>query len=138
MKRRIACLESSSLDFRLAVRSLGKSPGFVTVVALSLALGIGANRTIFSVLDVLLLRPLTYDHPQQLVTISETQLIGIVVGVVLALGLMRAISAVLFGVMSTDPQTYLMVAGVERDCIHRLLSTRASGDQGRSHRCAAV
>jgi len=131
-------LESISPDSRLAVRSLGKSPGFVTVVALSLALGIGANSTIFSVLEVLLLRPLPYDHPQQLVTISETQLIGIVVGVVLALGRTRAISAVLFGVKSTDALTYLMVAGVERDCIHRLLSARASGDQGRSHRCAAV
>ena len=75
MKRLIAWLESISLDFRLAVRSLGKSPGFVTVVVLSLALGIGANSTIFSVFDVLLLQPLPYDHPQQLVTISETQLI---------------------------------------------------------------
>ena len=75
MKRLIAWLESISLDFRLAVRSLRKSPGFVTVVVLSLALGIGANSTIFSVLDVLLLRPLPYDRPQQLVTISETQLV---------------------------------------------------------------
>jgi putative ABC transport system permease protein len=68
-------LESLQQDLRLAGRSLRKSPGFVAVVIFSLGLGVGANSTIFSVLDVLLLRPLPYDHPEQLVTISETQLI---------------------------------------------------------------
>lgn len=58
MKRLVAWLESLSLDLRLAVRNLRKSPDFLMVVVLSLALGIGANSTIFSVMDVLLLRPL--------------------------------------------------------------------------------
>ncbi len=60
-------------DLRVAIRSLKRSPGFVTVVVLSLALGIGANSTIFSVLDVLLLRSLPYQNPNQLVDIWETQ-----------------------------------------------------------------
>jgi hypothetical protein len=58
----------------MATRGLKKSPGFLAVVILSLALGIGANSTIFSVIDNLLYRPLPYDDPQQLTTIWETQL----------------------------------------------------------------
>ena len=75
MRSLLPWLESLQQDLRLAGRSLRKSPGFVAVVIFSLGLGVGANSTIFSVLDVLLLRPLPYDHPEQLVTISETQLI---------------------------------------------------------------
>ncbi|HTS10214.1 MAG TPA: ABC transporter permease [Candidatus Eisenbacteria bacterium] len=70
----VTWFESLGQDLRLAVRSLGKSPTFVAVVVLSLALGIGANSTIFSVTDVLLLRHLPYDRPEQLVAIWETQL----------------------------------------------------------------
>ena len=74
MKQTLAWFESLSQDARLAVRSLRKSPAFLAVVILSLGLGIGANSTIFSVMDVLLLRPLPFDHPEQLVSISEVQL----------------------------------------------------------------
>jgi len=74
MKRTLLWFELLGQDLRLAARSLRKSPGFVAVVILSLALGIGANSTIFSVTDVLLFRHLPYDHPQQLVAIWETQL----------------------------------------------------------------
>ena len=72
MKRLIVWLESLSRDLRLAVRSLRKSPGFLSIVVLSLALGIGANSTIFSVMDTLLFRPMPYPHPEQLITIWET------------------------------------------------------------------
>ena len=67
-----ALVEKLSQDFRLAVGSLRKSPAFLAVVTLSLALGIGANSTIFSVIDTLLYRPLPYDRPEQPITIWNT------------------------------------------------------------------
>jgi predicted permease len=71
--RILALFEMVSLDVRIAIRSLLKNPGFLVVVILSLALGIAANSTIFSVLDTLLYRPLPYPHPEKLVVIWETQ-----------------------------------------------------------------
>jgi predicted permease len=59
-------------DLRFAARSLRKNPGFVSVVVLSLALGIGANTTIFSVMNALLYRPLPFAHAERLVAIWET------------------------------------------------------------------
>jgi putative ABC transport system permease protein len=74
MKQSFTWFETLGHDLRIAVRSLKKSPGFLVVVLLSLTLGIGANGTIFSVIDNLLYRPLPYEHPEQLTTIWETQL----------------------------------------------------------------
>ena len=72
MSEPFARIASMAQDFRLAVRGLRKSPVFLAVVTLSLALGVGANCTIFSVIDTLLYRPLPYDHPEQLLTIWDT------------------------------------------------------------------
>ena len=61
-------------DLKYAARSLRKNPGFVCVVVASLALGIGANSTIFSVMNALLYRPLPYRGADRMVAIWETPL----------------------------------------------------------------
>src|ERR1700726_2618789 len=65
-------MENFSADLRLSTRSLLKNPGFLAVVVVSLALGIAANSTIFSVLNALLFRPLPYPQPESLVVIWQT------------------------------------------------------------------
>ncbi|HXX24671.1 MAG TPA: ABC transporter permease, partial [Terriglobia bacterium] len=68
----LAWLESFWEDLRLAVRKLGRAPSFTLVAVVTLALGIGANTAIFSIVYAVLLRPLPFKDPGRLVMLWET------------------------------------------------------------------
>src|SRR5260370_1467838 len=70
--RSLPMVEDGWRDLRFAVRSLARTPGFTAIALLVIAVGIGVNTAVFSVVNAVLLKPLTYPDPQALVQLMTT------------------------------------------------------------------
>ncbi len=70
--RSLPWLDSAARDLRFALRSLARTPGFTVITLLVIAVGIGVNAAVFSVIDAVLLKPLTYPDPQSMVQLVLT------------------------------------------------------------------
>ncbi|MGC4054939.1 MAG: ABC transporter permease [Paludibaculum sp.] len=75
-RRSVQWIETGMRDFRIAVRTLGRAPGFVVLTALTLAIGIGATAAVFSLVQGILLTPPPYKDAQQLVLIPSARTDG--------------------------------------------------------------
>src|SRR5271168_1439303 len=74
--RSLSWLEDGWRDMRFALRGLAKTPGFTLIAILVIAVGIGVNTAVFSVINTVLLKPLTYPDPQSLVELRNTSAQG--------------------------------------------------------------
>ena len=103
-------MEALLRDYRYAVRSLRRSPAVVGVILLSLALGIGANTAIFSLVNAVLLKSLPVSHPEELVVVTSTA--GRGVFSYAACQQLRTQTAVLSEVMClSNDETFETIAG---------------------------
>ena len=76
LKDRWALFDQAIRDLRFALRSLRQSPGFAATAILTLALGMGANTAVFSVMNAVLLKSLPNDHPERLVFLETSKSAG--------------------------------------------------------------
>jgi len=72
-QRSLPALDTISQDLRYALRGIRKNPGFAAVVIFLLAIGIGANTTLFTIINAVLLRPLPYPESDRLVWVGQTR-----------------------------------------------------------------
>ena len=72
-RSRLPLLEELSHDMTYSLRVLRKNPAFAIVTILTLALGIGANTALFSIVNTVLLNPLPYPHPEELISVHESK-----------------------------------------------------------------
>jgi len=100
-------LDDAGRDFQYAVRLLRRNPGFAIGVVLTFALGIGCTSAIFTLVDGILLRPLPYPHPGELVALWEHNI-------------PRAIDRNVLG--GTSPTRCLVETGWRRVSLHRALA----------------
>jgi hypothetical protein len=100
-------------DVRFAWRGLSRRPGFAAVALVTLALGIGANTAIFTVVRTVLLRPLPFEAPDRLLRVMVVRegMRPVALGVAGAVALSRLLQAMLFGVAATDATAYLAACG---------------------------
>src|SRR5438552_13956330 len=109
-------VETCWQDLHFGLRMLAKNPGFTAIAVLTLALGIGANTAIFSVVDSVLLRPASYAKPSELVDINE-------VGPETAAGAINEVSPGDFIEWQKQAQAFQGIAAYQRWEFHALTGT---------------
>lgn len=102
--RSVAWLERLAQDVRFSLRTMAKNPAFALIAVATLALGIGANGAIFSVVNAVLLRPLPFARPGQLVNMSENEPKGGVSG--------AGMSWTAFTLLSRNNRSFSSIAGL--------------------------